>query len=140
MAEQYRKKNKNPVLFSRQFYTPVSDTPKSSDKSAESDSWLSSTLILFLLFGIFIILIAFLGEYGILAFQDLKQKEQKLIEEIQSLKKREQALLEEIDALQNNPEYIETLARKELGLIRPDEVIYFLPEKPSFEKPASEKE
>ena len=129
MATQYRKKNQNPILFSHKFYTKTSSANPSPNKPETSDGGLASSLVVFVLFGVFIILIAFLGEYGIFAFQDLKQKKQTLIEEIEMLKKKEQMLLQEIDALKNNPEYIEALARRELGLVRADEVIFFLPTK-----------
>ncbi len=131
----YQKRNQNPVLFSRQFYSPVAQINNSNEKSLEVEKWLGLTLVLFLLSGTFIILIAFLGEYGILAFQDLKQREQQLNERIQTLTQKEQKLLQEIDALKNNLDYIEALARKDLGLIRKDEVIYFLSGKSSPEIP-----
>ena len=133
MSEQFQRKKRNPVLFSKNFYSSA-EKPKAKEKNPEPEGWLRSTMILFLLFGTFIILIALLGEYGILEFQRLQQKEETLIEEIHTLKKQEQALLQEIDALKNNPEYIEALARKELGLVRKNEVIYFLPETTSPEK------
>ena len=131
----YQKRNKNPILFSRQFKDPAALTNNIKEKSSDSDKWLGLTLVLFLLSGSFIILIALLGEYGVLAFQDLKQNEQHLIERIETLYQKEQKLLREIDALQNNFDYIEALARKELGLIRKDEVIYFLPDNPSLQNP-----
>ena len=131
----YQKRNKNPILFSRQFKDPAALTNNIKDKSSDSDKWLGLTLVLFLLSGSFIILIALLGEYGVLAFQDLKLNEQHLIERIETLYQKEQKLLREIDALQNNFDYIEALARKELGLIRKDEVIYFLPDNPSLQNP-----
>ncbi len=125
-SEHPSKKKKSLIHFSKNFHSPPYQS-KVHRKTSETDGALRSTLILFLLFGTFIILIAFLGEYGILAYQHLKEKEQKLVEEIDSLKNKEQALLQEIDALQNNPDYIESLARKELGLVRKNEVVYFLP-------------
>ncbi len=131
----YQNRNKNPILFSRQFKDPAAPTNSIQEKSSDSDKWLGLTLVLFLLSGSFIILIALLGEYGVLAFQDLKQNEQHLIERIETLNLKEQKLLREIDALKNNLDYIEALARKELGLIRKDEVIYFLPDNPSFQNP-----
>ena len=35
--------------------------------------------------------------------------------------------LEEINALKTNPEYIELIARKNLGLVHASELIYYLP-------------
>ncbi len=135
MSEEFQRKNQNSILFSKNFYSSA-EKSKTQAKTTEPDGSSRSTLILFLLFGTFIILIAFFGEYGILAFQELKQKEQNLTTAIQTLKNQEQSLLQEIDALKNNPEYIESLARKELGLVRKNEVIYFLLEMP----PSSEKQ
>jgi len=134
MSEEFQRKKRNPILFSKNFYSSAKKS-KTKTNNLETDGALRSTLILLLLFGTFIILIAFFGEYGILAFQELKQKEQNLTTAIQTLKNQEQTLLQEIDALKNNPEYIESLARKELGLVRKNEVIYFLLETtPSSEK------
>ncbi|MBF0287300.1 MAG: septum formation initiator family protein [SAR324 cluster bacterium] len=125
-SEHPYKKKKSLVHFSENFQSSPFQS-KEHRKTSEADGALRSTLILFLLFGSFIILIAFLGEYGIFAYQEVKEKEQKLVKEIAALKRKEQTLLQEIDALQNNPDYIEALARKELGLVHKNEVVYFLP-------------
>jgi len=50
-----------------------------NQRNTEFNKSLRSTLIIFLLSGAFIILIAFLGEYGILTQQSIKKEEVELI-------------------------------------------------------------
>lgn len=47
-----------------------------------------------------------------------------LEERIRALEEDNSRLREEIEALKNDPLYIEKIARKELGLVRPGEIIY----------------
>lgn len=138
-------KKRSPVLFSKKFQSTRHSTSQNNGstqstspinkKNTESDSSLRSTLVIFLLSGTFIILIAFLGEYGILTHQLIKQKEVGLTEEIERLHQKEQNLLQEIDALQNNKNYLEALARKELGLVKKNEIIYFFKTKNKESEP-----
>jgi len=53
----------------------------------------------------------------------LKRDRDRLQQENTRLKKENDALYRTIERLRNDPEYIESIARKELGMIRKDEVI-----------------
>lgn len=128
-----KKSISNRVLLPSSFYETPSTPLKSETKKQETEVSLRSTLVVFLLFGAFFVIIAFLGKYGILAFNEMETHQQQLIQDIEVLHNQEQKLLQEVDALQNNPAYIEALARKELGLVHKDEVIYFL-RSPEVEK------
>ena len=63
------------------------------------------------------------GDNGLLDLRTLKDKHDQL--EIRSAKLAEEnaQLHRQIDRLKNDPAYIESIARQELGMIAPDEVI-----------------
>ena len=76
--------------------------------------------------------LALFGDGGILrAFQDQRQKEA-LTQELQRLQETNAALRKEITALRSDPHYIEGIARRELGMVKKDELIYqFSPQSPA---------
>jgi len=49
----------------------------------------------------------------------------------QQLRLENQRLQEEIEALRNDPEVIERIAREELNMLRPEELVFSFPEKKS---------
>jgi len=53
----------------------------------------------------------------------LKSERDRLVQENLRLKRENLTLYRTIDRLKNDPEYIESIARKELGMIRKGEVI-----------------
>ena len=59
----------------------------------------------------------------------LSKREQTLRAEIERLERENQHLRDRIFALEHDPVYVEKVARDELGLSRPDEVIYKFNEK-----------
>ena len=73
-----------------------------------------------------ILLVAWLGlsKRGILRVYKMDLERQKYIDRIRALKKENKELLEEIRRLKKDPDYVERVARQELGLIRDNEVIY----------------
>ena len=87
-------------------------------------------------FGAIMIVISVIGSYGINATNQLEAYEQKLTHQIESMRIEKDLKHEEINALKTNPEYIELVARKNLGLVHASEFIYYLPplEKNSFHK------
>ena len=78
--------------------------------------------------GLFIILLAFswlaFGDRGFIYLHRMEKARQENLERIKKLELANQELKEEIDRLRYNREYIEETARKELGLVKKDEVIY----------------
>ncbi len=64
------------------------------------------------------------GERGFLHLYDAEMERQAHIERIRRLAAENQALLEEINRLRTDIEYAESVARKELNLIKENEVIY----------------
>jgi cell division protein FtsL len=72
--------------------------------------------------------LAVFGERGLLrALHALQQKEE-LQGEIRKLEETNAALQREIEALRRDQRYLERIARKELGLVREDELVYQFPD------------
>ena len=71
-----------------------------------------------------LILIAFLPSYT--KMQDLKARNLRYEEEIQALVKERDRLIYEKQRLEDDPEYLEKVAREEMGLIRKGEKVYRL--------------
>ncbi len=63
------------------------------------------------------------SEHGLADLVLLKREQAKLIEENERLTRENLSISIEIDRLKHDPEYIENVARKELGMIGEDEVI-----------------
>ncbi|HKK01552.1 MAG TPA: septum formation initiator family protein [Desulfuromonadales bacterium] len=71
--------------------------------------------------------LALFGDKGVLrVIQDQRQKEA-LTHELSRLKETNAALLKQISALRSDPHYIEGIARRELGMVRKDELVYQFP-------------
>jgi cell division protein FtsB len=78
------------------------------------------------------------GAHGYLALRHQKQQYQALQQQIQKLQQDNQKLEEQIKALQSDPHAIEKLAREQMRLARPGEIIYTLPGKdPQKEAPTA---
>jgi cell division protein FtsB len=63
------------------------------------------------------------GEYGYIDLTVLKTERDQLVEKKELLKNENISLSIEIDRLKNDPEYIENIARHELGMVAEDELI-----------------
>lgn len=70
------------------------------------------------------------GESGYLARREHRRQMQALSEEIGKLKQENQQLSGRIRALRTDPQAIEELAREQLHLARPDEVVVTIPPTP----------
>ena len=66
------------------------------------------------------------GENGLADLNLLKQERNLLLEKKRTLEQKNIALYREIHRLKNDLKYIESVARRELGMIRKDEVIFKL--------------
>lgn len=73
------------------------------------------------------------GESGYLARRQQHRQIQTLTEEIEKLKQENQQLGQRIRALRSDPSAIEELAREQLHLARPGEVIVTIPSPPPAE-------
>ena len=89
---------------------------------------------------LFLIVHELFGEHGYLALRRRRQELESLQLEVKRLQEENQKLELEIKALKSDPNAIEKLAREQLKLARPGEVIYALPEKaPEKDAPAAAK-
>lgn len=78
------------------------------------------------------------GPHGLLAMHRTKQEVQKLQLEIQRLDEENRLLSEQVKALKSDPTTIERIAREEMGLARPGELIFKLPPNSNETAPAAE--
>jgi len=60
--------------------------------------------------------------------QAARQREKQLAEQIAETRKRSEVLKTRIERLHNDPGLLERLAREELGMVRPNDVVIELPE------------
>jgi cell division protein FtsB len=79
------------------------------------------------------------GPYGYLSMRRSQHEIEKLREEIDRLDRENAHLSGEIRALQTDPAAIEKVAREDMGLARPGEMIYRLQDEASAPKPPAEK-
>ncbi len=84
---------------------------------------------LILIFLFILGLLTFFGENGILHLFQLEKELSRIQENNKALNEENQKLREEIKKLQSDQRYIEEVARKELGMVKEDEIIYQFEEK-----------
>ena len=117
-----RLKNHDRILYVNGLFAPPKSQDQTSSLEKESEEWRSLfTMILIAGFGIVMLLISVVGNYGILATNRLEAREKKLLKELKTMQLEKVLMTEEIDALKTNPAFIELVARKQLGLVRSGE-------------------
>lgn len=84
-------------------------------------------LLFLMLFAAGMVLISLLGDQGLIAYFRLRAEAHKLEGEVTRLEAQQQELAQRIHALNDDPAYIELLARQRLGLVRPGDVVLQLP-------------
>lgn len=82
--------------------------------------------ILFLLF-----LLILVGDNGLLDMNKLQKGKRDLTRKNEELARENVSLYREIDRMKNDPAYLESVARQELGVIAEDEVILKVPTRPA---------
>ncbi len=81
-------------------------------------------LLIFVVFGLFSMLFLIVeGENGLKDLSVLRNQRDRIREKKARIEKENIKLYREIDRLKNDPAYIESVARKELGMIGKNEVI-----------------
>ncbi len=121
-------KNHDRILYVNGLFTPPKSEEGQIVSAKETEEWRSLfTMVLIAGFGAIMIVISVIGSYGINATNQLEAYEQKLTHQIESMRIEKALKHEEINALKTNPEYIELVARKNLGLVHASEFIYYLP-------------
>ena len=76
----------------------------------------------------FILFFTVFGDKGLLRIYELKQDKKKMDSRIIEAKQENEKLKHEIVALKTDRRYLESIARKEFGLVRPNEIIYRFPQ------------
>ena len=82
-----------------------------------------SSFIALLLLGLAMMWLGF-GKRGFLHLYRMEKKRQSSIERIRKVEEENQALIEEIRRLNTDTAYLESVARKELGLVKENEILY----------------
>jgi cell division protein FtsB len=71
-----------------------------------------------------------LGPHGFLAMHRTQQEIDQISAQMQQLDKENESLKNEITALKTDPQLIERIAREDIGLARPGEMIFKMPAAP----------
>lgn len=64
------------------------------------------------------------GDHGLIQLYRKEMERQAHVERIRELAQQNQRMLDEINRLRTDLKYIESVARKELNLIKPNEIVY----------------
>jgi cell division protein FtsB len=80
------------------------------------------------------------GPYGYLSMRRSQKEIEQLRQEIDRLDRENVQLSGEIRALQSDPAAIEKVAREDMGLARPGEMIFRLPDDPPATKPKTDQD
>ncbi len=87
-------------------------------------------LIAFALLVLFnFILVIIFGDNGLVDLHLLRREKENIVRKNELLQKKNMTLFREIDRLKHDPQYIENVARQELGMIGKDELIFKLKDK-----------
>jgi cell division protein FtsB len=71
------------------------------------------------------------GTHGVMSMTRSQKEAREVEQEIQRLDEENRQLQERVKALETDPAAVERIAREEMGLARPGELIFKLPAKPS---------
>lgn len=74
------------------------------------------------------------GERGFIHLYRMDRERQTYLDRINALERENRELLDEIQRLRSDREYVENLGRRELGLVKEDEVMYRFGTKKEKEK------
>lgn len=84
-----------------------------------------------------LVLNALLGESGLLATLTANRHYSRLAESLEELRRENDRLREEVRRLREDPTMIEELARRDLGMIRPGERLFIVPEREPVDESAA---
>lgn len=76
---------------------------------------------------LFILFFTVFGERGLLRIYHLSREKQEIAEKVTEVKGENEKFKREIEALKTDRRYLESIARKDFGLVRPNEVVYQFP-------------
>ena len=87
----------------------------------------------------FILYFTIFGERGLLRIYHLNKEKQDVQQRLETLKGENLKLVREVDALKNDRRYLESIARRDFGLVRKNEIIYQFPQKTEVKSVKQEK-
>lgn len=82
----------------------------------------------------FILFFTVFGEKGLLRIYELKKDKAVIDARFTAVKEANEQLKREVVALQSDRRYLESIARKDLGMVRSNEVVYQFPAESGVEK------
>lgn len=74
-----------------------------------------------------LLLTAIFGGHGLMRWLQSDQEKKTLTVELEKIEGQNARTRREIDSLMHNEKYIETIARRDLGMVKADEIIYQFP-------------
>lgn len=83
-------------------------------------------ILVFIVFIVVVTIVAIFGNKGLVEAYGLKKERDSIVAHIVELRDDNRLLEDEIDLLKTDMRYVEMVARKELGLVGKDEIIYML--------------
>ncbi|HZV82235.1 MAG TPA: septum formation initiator family protein [Geobacteraceae bacterium] len=75
----------------------------------------------------FILYFTVFGERGLLRIYHLNKEKQQVQQRLEAIKGENMKLVREVDALKNDRRYLESIARRDFGMVRKNEIIYQFP-------------
>ncbi len=100
----------------------ISESARRKNEKSSFEYWLAWMLLL----ALFFIFLFIFGENGLLQTGEMRKLNFTLTEEVKELLKENEYLKKEIKGLKEDPFYVEKVAREELDLVRPNEVVYHI--------------
>jgi len=95
---------------------------------------LKFSLLALLFLGLVVAWLGF-GERGFIHLYRMDRERQTYLEKINALERENRELLDEIRLLRSDRDYVEDLGRREMGLVKEDEIIYRVETKKDNGKP-----
>jgi len=73
---------------------------------------------------LFVLYFTVFGERGLLRIYHLREEHRQMLKNVDELRAENERLRREVEALKSDRRYLESIARKDFGLVRKNEVIY----------------
>lgn len=81
---------------------------------------------------------AFFGEKGVIKIIRLKRERDRIIADVSRMQEENTRLQEEIRRLREDPRYLESVARRDLGLIKENEILFIFEEETTAKNEAKD--
>lgn len=81
---------------------------------------------------------AFFGEKGVIKIIRLKRERDRIIADVSRMQEENKRLQEEIRRLREDPRYLESVARRDLGLIKENEILFIFEEEATAKNEAKD--